>query len=141
VALELPRRGFLIPHARTNRPERVANPVKVYEYASCSTCKKAVKFLVENDIPFEKVGIVEVPPGIPELRRMLSYVGGDLRKLFNTSGQVYREMKLGERLSGMSDEEGLALLAGNGKLIKRPFVLSATQGFVGFKEEEWKRLR
>jgi arsenate reductase len=71
---------------------------------------------------------------------MLGHLGGELKKLFNTSGQVYREMKLGEKLPTMSEAQALKLLAANGKLIKRPFLLAARGGAVGFKEAEWKKL-
>lgn len=113
--------------------------LKVYEYAGCSTCKNALKFLDARKVAYERIPIVEKPPTVAELKRMLAHVG-ELKKLFNTSGQVYREMKLGEKLPSLSEAEALKLLAANGKLIKRPFALSATQGLVGFKEAEWKKL-
>ncbi len=115
--------------------------LKVYEYAGCSTCKKALKFLNDHKVKYEKVAIVEHPPTLTELKKMLAFVDGDLKKLFNTSGQVYREMKLGDKLAEMTENEALKLLAANGKLIKRPFIISADQGFVGFKELEWKTLK
>lgn len=114
--------------------------IKVYEYSGCSTCKKALKFLDQKGIPYEKIAIVEQPPTLEELRRMLAFQGGEVRKLFNTSGQVYRELKLGEKLGSMSEEAALNLLASNGKLVKRPFVLSGPQGLVGFNEDAWGRL-
>ena len=79
-------------------------------------------------------------PTPAELRTMVGHVGGDLRRLFNTSGQDYRAMKLGERLPTISAEEALALLAANGNLVRRPFALTATAGVVGFKPDEWERL-
>ena len=111
--------------------------LKVYEYEKCSTCRNALKYLDRKGVPYERIPIVESPPSRAELKKMAGYVG-DFRKLFNTSGQVYRELKLGERIKQMTEEEALGLLAGNGKLIKRPFVLGASQGVVGFKENEWK---
>lgn len=116
--------------------------VKVYEYAACSTCKKALKFLESRGVSYERVPIVERPPSMAELRKMLACLvkrGGSIRGLLNTSGQVYREMKLSEKLPGMSEDQILELLAKNGKLVKRPFVMSGDIGLVGFKEEEWKR--
>lgn len=113
--------------------------LKVYEYDKCSTCKKALKFLDTRKVAYQKLPIVEKPPTFAELRKMLSFVG-DIRKLFNTSGVIYRELKLGEKLPAMTEAEALKLLAANGKLIKRPFALSAEQGLVGFKEAEWKKL-
>jgi arsenate reductase len=113
--------------------------LKVYEYDKCSTCKKALKFLDARKVAYQRLPIVDQPPTLAELKKMLAHVG-DLKKLFNTSGQVYREMKLGEKLGSMSESEALRLLASNGKLIKRPFALSGDKGMVGFKEVEWKKL-
>ncbi len=113
--------------------------LKVYHYDGCSTCKQALAFLKKKDIPFEPIPIVEQPPTVAELRSMLTHVGGDLRKLFNTSGLVYREMKLGEKLPSLSEAQALALLAKHGKLVKRPFALGPDVGLVGFKEPEWKK--
>jgi arsenate reductase-like glutaredoxin family protein len=72
---------------------------------------------------------------------MLAHLGGDLRKLFNTSGQQYRELGLSEKLKSKTPDQALKLLASNGKLIKRPFALGKSKGAVGFREEEWKGLK
>jgi arsenate reductase len=111
--------------------------LKIYEYAGCSTCKKALKFLDARGVAYEKVDITTQPPSSSELKAMLVWKG-DVRKLFNTSGLVYKEMRLSEKLPDMSEKEALALLAKNGRLVKRPFVLGAGWGTVGFKEDEWK---
>lgn len=111
---------------------------KIYEYQNCSTCKKALKFLDSNGVTYERVPIVERPPTIAELKKMLAAQGGNLKKLFNTSGEQYRALKLGEKLATMKQDEALALLAANGKLVKRPFLLVGETGLVGFNEEEWK---
>lgn len=111
--------------------------LKVYEYANCSTCKKALKFLDAHKAAYEKIDITTHAPSPAELHRMLGYVG-DIRKLFNTSGLVYKELKLSEKLPKMSEKDALALLSGNGRLVKRPFVLAENWGTVGFKEDEWK---
>lgn len=112
--------------------------LKVYEYGGCSTCKKALKFLDAREVPYEKIDITEKAPSPAELKQMLGHVG-ELRKLFNTSGLVYKELKLSEKLPDLSEREAFALLAGNGRLVKRPFVLGAGWGAVGFKEDEWKK--
>jgi arsenate reductase len=112
--------------------------LKVYEYGGCSTCKKALKFLDAKKVPYEKTDITVKAPTPAELKKMLGYVG-ELRKLFNTSGLVYKEMKLSEKLPNMSEKDALALLASNGRLVKRPFVLAHDWGLVGFKEEDWKK--
>ncbi len=113
--------------------------VRIYEYAKCSTCRNALKFLDRNNVEYEKVPIVETPPTKAELRKMLEAQGGSLKKLFNTSGEVYRAMKLGTKLGSMGESEALDLLSSNGKLVKRPFVLVGNTGLVGFNEEEWKK--
>lgn len=111
--------------------------LKVYEYPKCSTCQKALKFLQARGAAFDKIDITERAPSEKELRTMLAHVNGDIRKLFNTSGLVYKEMKLSEKLPGLKESEALALLAANGRLVKRPFVLGADFGFVGFREADW----
>jgi len=107
---------------------------KVFEYAGCSTCRKALKFLESRAVPFEKIDITASPPSAHELKEMLIYVK-DVRKLFNTSGLVYKELKLSAKLPAMTEQEALALLEKNGRLVKRPFVLGTGWGMVGFKEE------
>src|SRR5262249_28086590 len=103
-------------------------PLKVFQYDNCSTSRKALKFLDAHPIAYERVPIVERPPSKRELERMLELVGGNLRRMFNTSGALYRELKIGERLPGMSRDEALELLATHGKLVKRPFVLGRDFG-------------
>jgi Spx/MgsR family transcriptional regulator len=114
--------------------------LKVYEYPACSTCKKALKFLDRHGVPYERIDITETPPSKAALQQMLAHVGGDVKKLFNTSGLVYKEMQLSKKLPTMALGEALSLLAGNGRLIKRPFVLAGKHGVVGFKEEAWSAL-
>lgn len=119
-------------------------PLKVYEYANCSTCKNALKYLDKKGIKYERVPIVEQPPTAAELKKMLGYLkaeGGTFKNLFNTSGQLYRELGVGDKIkAGMTEEQAIALLSKHGKLIKRPFALSDKKGTVGFKEESWKKL-
>lgn len=112
--------------------------LKVYEYGGCSTCRKALKFLDARKVAYEKIDITERAPSPAELKAMLGHLGG-VRKLFNTSGLVYKELKLSQKLPAMSEKDALALLASNGRLVKRPFVLGDGWGTVGFREEEWKR--
>lgn len=108
----------------------------IYEYAKCSTCRKALKFLDARGVAYEKKAIVETPPSRAELNRMLGQVG-DLRKLFNTSGELYRELGLSEKLKTMTIDAALGLLAKHGKLVKRPFVFAGDTGLVGFDEGRW----
>lgn len=111
--------------------------ITVYTYANCSTCRDAVKWLRAHDVTFVEKPIRETPPTVAELRRMLAHQNGNLRRLFNSSGQEYRALKLSEKLPSMSEAEALALLAGNGRLVKRPFVLGDTFGLVGFDSATW----
>lgn len=114
--------------------------LRVYAYAGCGTCRKALKFLQARGVPFEVIPIREQPPTKSELRRMLGRVGGNLRRLFNTSGADYQALKLSQRLPSLSEAEALDLLAANGNLVKRPFVLTESGGTTGFDEAEWKKL-
>src|SRR5688572_24542743 len=114
--------------------------IRVYEYSKCSTCRNALKFLDRKSIGYEKIPIVETPPTKAELRQMLTALDGNLKKLFNTSGELYREMKISTKIDSMSEGEALDLLAANGKLIKRPFVIAGDTGLVGFKEDDWKKV-
>ncbi len=112
--------------------------VKVYQYEKCSTCRKALKFLDARGVAYEKLSIVEQPPSREELSAMLERLGGELRRLFNTSGELYREMKISEKLKTMKPAEAVELLRRHGKLVKRPFVVAENGGLVGFQEPEWR---
>ena len=112
--------------------------VRIYEYAKCSTCRNALKFLDKNNVAYEKVAILDTPPTHTELKKMLAAQGGNIKKLFNTSGEIYREMKIGAKLDSMTVDQALDLLASNGRLVKRPFVLAGETALIGFKEEDWK---
>ena len=118
--------------------------IKIYEYAGCSTCRKALKYLDAKQKKYEKVGIVEQPPTVAELEKMLGYLeagGKTFRNLFNTSGEQYRALKIGDRIkAGMTEHEAIELLSKNGKLIKRPFLLTPKGGATGFQEETWDAL-
>jgi Spx/MgsR family transcriptional regulator len=111
--------------------------VKVYHYAKCSTCRDALKFLDAKGVQYEAVEIDKKPPSKSELKRMLGYYGGNLRRLFNTSGLVYKELGLKDKLPGLTEMEALDLLAKHGKLVKRPFVLGEDFGMVGFAKTDW----
>jgi arsenate reductase len=118
--------------------------IRIYEYAGCSTCRNALKYLDAKKKKYEKVAIVEQPPTVSELEAMLDYLkasGKTFKNLFNTSGEQYRALKIGDRIkAGMTEQEAIALLAKNGKLIKRPFLLTAKGGTTGFQAETWDEL-
>lgn len=111
------------------------------EYPKCSTCKKAKKWLEENNIEFEDRNIVEETPTQRELTEWIERSGLDIRKWFNTSGLKYKELNLKEKLLNMSDKEKIELLASNGMLIKRPVLVSDKGIFIGFKEDKWSILK
>ena len=111
--------------------------VVVYTYRNCDTCRKAVKWLGRHGIEFTERPIRETPPDVAELRTMLAALKGERRRLFNTSGKDYRELKLGDKMPAMSDAEAFQLLSRNGNLVKRPFLLGPKIGLVGFDEKEW----
>ncbi|MDH3689077.1 MAG: arsenate reductase family protein [Gammaproteobacteria bacterium] len=112
--------------------------IKVYQYPRCSTCVKAIKFLDQRNITYRSIDITKQPPSKIELRKMLGYVNGEVKRLFNTSGQVYRELGLSTKLGSMKPQDAVDLLARNGKLVKRPFVLTETTGVIGFNEKQWE---
>lgn len=108
------------------------------EYPKCSTCKKAKKFLDENGAAYQDRNIKEDNPTVEELKKWHEKSGLPLKRFFNTSGLLYKEMKLKDRLPEMRDEEKYELLATDGMLVKRPILVSDSTVCVGFKEEEWK---
>ena len=112
-------------------------PLVVYTYKKCSTCRKAVKWLEAEGIAFQETPSRAPPPTNAELKRLRATQEGNLKKLFNTSGGDYREMKLGPKLDATPIAEVFELLSTNGNLVKRPFALGADTGLVGFKEEIW----
>ena len=109
-------------------------------YPKCSTCQKAKKWLDEHGIEYTERHIVENNPSYEELKAWYKKSGLSLKKFFNTSGLLYKEMKLKNKLPLMSEEEQLKLLSTNGMLVKRPLVVDADKVFVGFKASEWENL-
>ncbi|MBQ9264882.1 MAG: arsenate reductase family protein [Clostridia bacterium] len=108
-------------------------------YAKCTTCQKAKKWLEAHDIAFEERPIKEQHPTADELRDWQKISGLPVRKFFNTSGMLYREMELTKKLPGMTEEEMLALLATDGMLVKRPLLIAGNKVLVGFQEKEWEK--
>lgn len=118
------------------------NSKRVFSYAKCSTCRNALKFLEKYDVVHAVLDITTTPPSEEDLGEALASIG-DRKKLLNTSGQQYRELGISEKLRSMSDADLIRLLAKNGKLLKRPFVIwkegGRTKLLVGFKDTEWKK--
>src|SRR4051794_21394617 len=112
------------------------NVIKFYGAENCSSCQKAFKFLVNQRYAVDRFNIFEKPPTRAEMLQMLDFLGGNIRGLFNTAGRVYQEMNLKEKIPAMTKEEALDLLAANGRLVKRPFILfksgGKSAGLVGF---------
>lgn len=108
------------------------------EYPKCTTCKKAKKWLDTNDISYTDRHIKEENPTARELKEWYKKSGLPLKRFFNTSGNLYKEMGLKDKLSDMSEEEQLELLASDGMLLKRPIIVTEDVVLTGFKEAEWK---
>lgn len=108
------------------------------EYPKCSTCRKAKKWLDENGIAYEDRHIIEENPTQEELKEWYKKSGLPLKRFFNTSGMKYRELKLKDKLSDMSEDEQISLLAADGMLVKRPLVIGDDFVLIGFKEQQWK---
>lgn len=111
------------------------------QYPACSTCQKAKKWLAENNIEYTNRLIVEDNPTVEELKTWIPRSGRPVKKFFNTSGLVYKELKLSQKLPSMSEEEQIELLATNSKLVKRPLIVTDRLVLVGFKPEEWENLK
>lgn len=109
-------------------------------YPKCSTCQKAQKWLDDHDIEYIQRNIKEENPTVTELTHWWKQSEVPVRKLFNTSGLLYKSMALKDKLPTMSDAEQLSLLATDGMLVKRPLLLAGDQVMIGFKEAEWESL-
>lgn len=107
-------------------------------YPKCTTCKRAKKWLDEHQISYEERDIKENNPSLKELKEWYQRSGLPLKRFFNTSGILYKEIKLKDKLPEMSEDEQLALLASDGMLVKRPIVVTKESVLVGFKEAQWE---
>ena len=108
------------------------------EYPTCSTCKKAKRWLDKHGAAYTSRNIKTEPPTAAELRLWHEKSGLPLKKFFNTSGTLYKEMQLKDKLPAMEEEEMLSLLASDGLLVKRPLAVADGKVLVGFKEAEWE---
>ena len=111
------------------------------EYPKCTTCKKAKAWLESNGVAFDDRHIVEQNPTAEELKAWWQMSGLPLKKFFNTSGLLYKELKLKDMIPTMTEEEQIELLSTNGMLVKRPLIIGDDFVLVGFKEAEWDRLK
>lgn len=113
---------------------------KVYCYSRCTTCKKALKWLDDNGIKYELIDIKADHPDEKTLRNLYKKSGLPLKRFFNTSGQIYREMELSKKLPDMSEDEMFKLLASDGMIVKRPLLVKEDMVLTGFKEEDWAKV-
>ena len=113
--------------------------VKVYCYNRCTTCQKAIKWLDSNNIKYELVDLKLNSPKYEEIKGYYELSNLPLRKFFNTSGLLYKELGLSTKLDNLSDNEKLDLLSSDGMLIKRPLLIKNNKVLLGFKEEDWKK--
>ncbi|MCR4928074.1 MAG: arsenate reductase family protein [Lachnospiraceae bacterium] len=113
---------------------------KVYCYSRCTTCKKALKWLDDNGIKYELIDIKANHPDEKTLRSLYKKSGLPLKRFFNTSGQIYREMELSKKLPDMSEDESFKLLASDGMIVKRPLLVAGDKVLTGFNEEDWAKV-
>jgi arsenate reductase len=113
--------------------------LQLYGYTKCDTCRVAIKSLRAKGHELQMIEIFETPPSVEQLRGWIESSGLPIQRFFNVSGEVYREMQLKEKLPSMSFEDQLALLASNGRLIKRPIAFDKNKVTVGFKEAEYAK--
>ena len=111
------------------------------EYPPCTTCKKAKNWLDDNGVSYEARHIKENNPTYEELKAWYEKSGLPLKKFFNTSGLLYKELKLKDKIPTMTEEEQIELLSTNGMLVKRPLIIGEDFVLVGFKEAEWEKLK
>lgn len=110
-------------------------------YPKCSTCKKAKKFLDDNGIKYIERHIITDTPTYDELKKIIEDSGLQVSKFFNTSGMLYRSMNLKEELKSCTEDDKIRLLASNGMLIKRPLLITESGVIVGYKKDEWDKLK
>jgi arsenate reductase len=115
----------------------VSAEITIYQYPNCSTCRKALKWLDARGLAYVAIDLVERPPSVEVLRTIRARAGVELRKLFNVSGQSYRQGGWKDKLARIDDAEALAALAADGKLIKRPLLLMQDRALVGFDASAW----
>ena len=114
--------------------------MKVYCDAKCGTCRKALKWLDDRQIEYEKIDIAQDHPDEAMIRELHKKSGLPLKRFYNTSGKIYKDLQLSKKLPDMSEDEQYRLLASDGMLVKRPLVIGDDFVLVGFKEPEWERI-
>lgn len=128
---------FLYPNSQTQLFDFTKGTMIIYIYKKCSTCQAALRFLEGAGVTATIKEIDKTPPSVEELQTLLKHNKGQIKKIINTSGIVYRKLKLSEKIDHMESQEVLQLLSGNGMLIKRPILFTGEKSLVGFREKEW----
>ena len=114
--------------------------LKFYWYPKCGTCRKAKKWLDDHNIQYEPIHIVEENPSKEEIKELYEKSGLELKKFFNTSGNLYKELQLKDKMKMLTEDEMLDLLASNGMLLKRPIITDGSKVTVGFKEDAFEKM-
>jgi arsenate reductase (glutaredoxin) len=117
----------------------IMNPIAIC-YPKCGTCQKAEKWLKANNVEYTYRPIKEENPTADELTKWLKQSGLPIAKFFNTSGLLYKEQNMKDKVKVLSEPELIEILASNGMMVKRPILLAGDKVLVGFKEEEWQQL-
>jgi|TARA_B100001079_G_scaffold147361_1_gene126177 arsenate reductase len=112
--------------------------MKLYSYNKCGTCRKAKKFLDVSGVSYDEVDITETPPPKTVLKQAIKVKG--IKKLFNTSGEQYKELKIKDKIGKMTEAQAVTLLSGNGRLVKRPVAVKGSRVTVGFDENEFREV-
>ncbi len=110
----------------------------VYCYNRCTTCKKALKFLDENGVDYELIPIYDNPPSKEDYLKYFKESGLPIKRFFNTSGVLYREQKLKDKVPNLTEDEAAEMLSSDGRLDKRPLLVYGDKVYPGFREAEWK---
>ncbi len=113
--------------------------LKFYAHPKCSTCRSAAEWLRSRNTPFTEIDIRQTPPSRAELTDMLEARGGELRKLFNTSGLSYKKLGLKDKVGSMKPADAICLLTADGMLVKRPFLIGNNVHLAGFRPAEWEK--
>ena len=112
--------------------------MKLYSYNKCGTCRKAKKLLDAYKTPYDEIDIIKKPPPKAVLKRAIRAKG--IKKLFNTSGEQYKKLKIKDKIDVMTETQALELLSGNGRLVKRPIAVDSNHITVGFDENEYREV-
>ena len=112
--------------------------MKLYSYNKCGTCRKAKKFLDASGVLYDEIDITETPPPKTVLRQAIKVKG--IKKLFNTSGEQYKKLKIRDKVGRMTEAQAITLLSGNGRLVKRPVAVDGSRVTVGFDENEFREV-